>query len=173
MVQQAGVTPRNPHQRWQFAVEIGGFDAGFFTTCSGVQTENEVSRFSPGGSIFDQKVVGRTNFPPITLEKGKAQEKVADAYGLNESPTVSGRERLTKWEQRLTDRFEAFVVTDALAGALNRGTWFKAWSEASTLDDAERDHFDDLSRRFGPEALARDGQHFANLFAGHSKAREP
>lgn len=76
MVQQAGVTPRNPHQRWQFAVEIEGFDAGFFTTCSGVQTEHEVSRFSPGGSIFDQKVVGRTNFPPITLEKGKAQESL-------------------------------------------------------------------------------------------------
>lgn len=75
-MQHAGVTPRNPHQRWQFAIEISGFDAGFFTTCSGLNVEHEVSRFDPGGSIFSQKLPGRANFQPLTLEKGKAQESI-------------------------------------------------------------------------------------------------
>ena len=107
------------------------------------------------------------------FRKGKAQEKVADAYRLNDSPSVSGRETLTKWEQRLTDRFDAAVIKDALEGAFNRGTWFKAWSESSTLGDFELDEFADLSKRFGPEALSRDGESFANLSPGSSKAREP
>ena len=107
------------------------------------------------------------------LKKGEAQEKVADAYRLNDSPSVSGRETLTKWEQRLTDRFDAAVIKDALEGAFNRGTWFKAWSESSTLGDFELDEFADLSRRFGPEAFSRDGESFANLSPGPSKAREP
>ncbi len=107
------------------------------------------------------------------LKKGEAQEKVADAYRLNDSPSVSGRETLTKWEQRLTDRFDAAVIKDALEGAFNRGTWFKAWSESSTLGDFELDEFADLSKRFGPEALSRDGESFANLSPGSSKAREP
>ena len=106
------------------------------------------------------------------LKKGEAQEKVADAYRLNDSPTASGIERLTKWEQRLIDRFDAFVVKDALEGALNGGTWFKSWSEASTLGNVELEMLADFSRRFGPEALARDGESFANLFPGPSRARK-
>ena len=79
MIQQAGVTPRNPHQRWQFAVEVAGFETGFFTKCSGLDFDNELSRFAPGGSLFDQKVAGRMVFNPVTLEKGKSQEGIDSA----------------------------------------------------------------------------------------------
>lgn len=105
------------------------------------------------------------------LKKGVAQGKVADAYRLNDSPAVSGRETLTKWERRLTNLFDTFLVKDTLEGAFNNGTWFKAWSERSELDDVELDKFADLSRRCGPEALARDGQHFASLSPNLSKVR--
>ena len=105
------------------------------------------------------------------LKKGVSQDKVADAYGMNESPAVPGRETLTKWEQRLTDMFDDAVVKDSLEGAFNIGGWFKAWSERSDLNDVELVIFTDFSERFGPEALARDGQHFANFSLNLSKAR--
>ena len=104
-------------------------------------------------------------------KKGEAQGKVADAYRLNDSPAVSGRETLTKWERRLTDLFDTFLVKDTLEGAFNHGTWFKALSEQSKLDNAELDYFADLSGLRGPEALARDGQHFASLSPNLSKVR--
>ena len=103
------------------------------------------------------------------LKKGKAQGKVADAYGLNDTPTVSGRETLVKWERRLASLFDAHVIKDSLEGAFNNGGWHKAWSERSELDEYERQEFAELSRQHGPEALAWDGQRFASLSPNLSK----
>ena len=78
-MQHAGTTPKNPHQKWQFGVEIDGFDAAFFQKCSGIEVENQVSRFAPGGSQADQKTAGRSVYSPVTLELGKSQESVDNA----------------------------------------------------------------------------------------------
>ena len=107
------------------------------------------------------------------LKKGQAQGKVADAYRLNDSPAVSGRETLVKWERRLASMFDTHVIKDSLEGAFNNGGWFKAWSERSELNDAEHQDFAALSRRRGPEALARDGQRFASLSPKLSKVPSP
>lgn len=72
-MQSAGSTPSVPMQKWTFAVEIGGFDAAFFTKASGLTAKNQVSVFAPAGSLFDQKTPGRMAFDDVVLEKGKAQ----------------------------------------------------------------------------------------------------
>lgn len=88
-MQQAGVTPQNPMQQWQFAVEIGGFAASFFTECSGIEFENEVSKFAPGGSLSDQKTAGRVTYPPVTFKKGKNQTGVDNS--------------ILQWQQAIAD----------------------------------------------------------------------
>lgn len=62
--------PQNLYQNWQFAIEINGFDVALFRKGQEPKTEFEEVAFSPGGSMFDQKVAGRMKFDDITLEKG-------------------------------------------------------------------------------------------------------
>jgi tail tube protein gp19 len=78
-MQQAGVTPKSLHQRWQFGIEIGGFEVGFFTTASEVSVSNAVVEFNPAGSISAQKAAGRMTWDDVTLEKGWSQESAEDA----------------------------------------------------------------------------------------------
>lgn len=66
----AGVTPKDLIQSWQFAVEIDGFEAAYFTKADLPEAEFEEVTFAPAGSAFDQKLPGRAKFADITLEKG-------------------------------------------------------------------------------------------------------
>lgn len=92
--------------------------------------------------------------------KEKALELVADAYGLNHSERSAGPERLIKWEQRLVEHFDKFLVTDALETAFNLGTWYGHYKHSSELDEFEQEHFKELKDRYGEAALARDGRKF-------------
>lgn len=78
-MQQAGVTPKSLHQRWQFGVEIGGFEVGFFTTASEIKATNAIVEFNPAGSLSPQKAAGRLTWDDVTLEKGWSQESAEDA----------------------------------------------------------------------------------------------
>jgi phage tail-like protein len=74
----AGVTPQSLQQKWQFSVEIDGFDAAFFQKADFPKVEFDEVAFAPAGSMFDQKAAGRASFPDITLEKGVPQENVEE-----------------------------------------------------------------------------------------------
>lgn len=62
------VQPYN--QKWEFGVEIAGFNWGSFSKCDLPEFEHELSTFASAGSMQDQKFAGRNKFPPVTLEKG-------------------------------------------------------------------------------------------------------
>lgn len=66
----AGVTPQNLQQRWQFTIEIDGFDAAYFTQSGMPEVEFEESVFNPAGSMFPQKTAGRASFSDIEMQKG-------------------------------------------------------------------------------------------------------
>ena len=70
----AGVTPQSLQQKWQFAVEIAGFNPAFFTKADFPEMEFDEVEFNPAGSMFPQKAAGRAKFNDITLEKGVPQE---------------------------------------------------------------------------------------------------
>lgn len=73
-MQSSGVTPRSLQQKWQFAVEIDGFNAAYFTKSDFPEMEFDEVAFAPAGSMFDQKAAGRAKFNDITLEKGVPQD---------------------------------------------------------------------------------------------------
>jgi phage tail-like protein len=70
----AGVTPKSLQQKWQFGVQIQGFDAALFSKADLPEVEFDEVEFNPGGSMFPQKAAGRAKFNDITLEKGIPQE---------------------------------------------------------------------------------------------------
>lgn len=70
----AGVTPQSVQQKWQYSVEIDGFDAAYFTRSDFPEMEFEEVEFNPAGSMFPQKAAGRASFNDVTLEKGVPQD---------------------------------------------------------------------------------------------------
>lgn len=74
----AGVTPQSLQQKWQFGVEIDGFDAAYFTKSDFPEMEFDEVVHAPAGSMFDQKAAGRAKFNDITMEKGVPQESVEE-----------------------------------------------------------------------------------------------
>jgi phage tail-like protein len=73
MMNNVGVTAKSLHQKWQFGVEIDGFDVAYFTKAALPDFEFDEVAFSPGGAIFDQKAAGRVKFNDVTLEMGTPQ----------------------------------------------------------------------------------------------------
>ncbi|CAM2066713.1 Phage tail protein [Sulfidibacter corallicola] len=73
-MEHAGTMPKSLYQNWQFAIEINGFDVALFKKASLPKTEFDETTFSPGGSMFDQKVAGRAKFEDVNLEKGIFQD---------------------------------------------------------------------------------------------------
>ena len=92
--------------------------------------------------------------------KETALERVSDAYGLNLSEKYAGRERLIKWEQRLTKHFDDFLVTDALETAFNQGTWYNHYISTTDLDEFKQDHLETIENWYGAIAIARDGRRY-------------
>lgn len=70
----AGVTPKALVQKWQFGIEIAGFNSAYFEKATFPEIEFEETTFNPAGSAFPQKVAGRASFKDITLEKGVPQD---------------------------------------------------------------------------------------------------
>ena len=70
----AGNTVKSLYQKWQFAIELGGFNLALFQKATIPKTEFEEVAFNPAGSIFPQKAAGRVKFEDLTLEKGILQD---------------------------------------------------------------------------------------------------
>ena len=66
----AGVTPQALVQKWQFAVEVDGFDAAYFTSSDFPGFRFDKVEFNPAGSMFPQKAAGRMEFDDVTMSKG-------------------------------------------------------------------------------------------------------
>ncbi|MBI2766810.1 MAG: phage tail protein [Chloroflexi bacterium] len=56
---------------FQFAVEIDGLQAGWFTECSGLDMKTDVYEYKEGGlNGYTHKLPGRTSFSNLTLKRG-------------------------------------------------------------------------------------------------------
>ena len=54
-----------------FGIEIGGIMAGYFTECSGLNAETEVTEYQEGGvNDFVHKLAVRTKYSNVTLKRG-------------------------------------------------------------------------------------------------------
>src|SRR5215471_695304 len=63
-------TPVDLRQKYQWALEIGGFDAALFTECDSPSSEIEVVGFSGGGTLHDVQYPGRRKFSAVVAKKG-------------------------------------------------------------------------------------------------------
>lgn len=77
-MQDAVGTPRSLVQRWQWSIEIDGFDAALFSKATIPSIEFEETTFASAGAMFDHKAAGRATFDDITLEKGQVQDGADD-----------------------------------------------------------------------------------------------
>jgi phage tail-like protein len=57
-------------QKYQWALEIGGFDSALFTECDSPSSEIEVVSFSGAGTLHDIQQPGRRKFTAIVAKKG-------------------------------------------------------------------------------------------------------
>lgn len=75
------VTPPDLIHKFQFAVEIDGWEQAYFTKANLPEIEFDEATLAPGGSYFDVKLPGRAKFSDITLELGTRAD-VADDEAL-------------------------------------------------------------------------------------------
>ena len=140
-MQTAGNVPLSPHQMWQFAVELDGFDIAFFTEVEGQNFSNEESIFAPAGSLFDEKTAGRMKFDDLTLRKGKSQ--------------VSTDNPLFAWQQQIAD--------------VNLGVGTQPSQYLRTLDVVEYDRTGNEIRRFRYFGSFLKSVKFGNYKGGSSE----
>lgn len=74
--------PGNPRQKWQFKIEIDGFDAAYFVESDIPKLEIESVEFNPAGSVRSTKFAGRAKYEDITMKKGMPSEN-ADLTARN------------------------------------------------------------------------------------------
>ena len=63
----------DPLVGFQFAVEVGGMVTGYFTECSGIGSENEISEHkvvTDDGHEVVQKIPGRLKWNDVSLKRG-------------------------------------------------------------------------------------------------------
>jgi phage tail-like protein len=70
--------PGNPGQKWQWTVQINGFNAAWFEQCTFPSKELDVDTFNPAGSVRGTNFAGRAVVAEVTLKKGKKADS-ADA----------------------------------------------------------------------------------------------
>lgn len=60
-----------PFVSTRFWVEVQGITAGYFTECTGLNVETEVTDYAEGGvNDFVHRLPGRTKFTNVTLKRG-------------------------------------------------------------------------------------------------------
>jgi hypothetical protein len=94
------------------------------------------------------------------LSKGEAMDHVAQEYGLDDVPSMPGQNILLKWEQRLPQHFDRFLIEDALSAARNGGGWYEHLSKSADCDSFDRDHLELLEQTYGDATLAADGRRY-------------
>jgi phage tail-like protein len=63
-------TPVDLRQKYQWALEIAGFDSAYFTECDSPSSEIEVVMFAGAGTVHDIQNPGRRKFTAIVAKKG-------------------------------------------------------------------------------------------------------
>lgn len=61
---------KNWAQKWNFVVEIDGFQETGFETCDGLEGQGEVIERNEGGARYPHKEPGKASFGNITLARG-------------------------------------------------------------------------------------------------------
>lgn len=132
----AGVTPQSLQQKWQWGVEISGFDAAFFTQSDFPEIEFEEVEFNPAGSMFPQKVAGRASFSDVTLEKGVPQENTEENIldWIRQCITVAaGTGGVPTDYMRDVD----LVKYDRTGNEIQRFRLFNAWVKSAKFGEAD------------------------------------
>ena len=71
----AFATRRNPYRNFRFRITIPGFDVVGFSKVSGIRQATEVLPYREGGdNTVTRKLIGQTDFAPIVLERGLAED---------------------------------------------------------------------------------------------------
>jgi len=123
-------------QKWQWGIEINGFNAALFSKGQEPKTEFEEVAFAPGGSIFDQKLPGRVKFDDITLEKGITQDgadKAALTWLLTQLVAGVGIGALPEVALRDVD----IVRYDRTGKEIRRWTLHGAWVKVLEYEELE------------------------------------
>ncbi|CAM2070219.1 Phage tail protein [Sulfidibacter corallicola] len=131
-----GNMPKGLYQRWQFAVEINGFDVALFSKSNLPKTEFEEVTFNPAGSMFPQKLAGRVKFDDITLEKGVLQdgsEQAARDWITAIVDVNAGNGALPSDYMRQVE----LVQYDRSGSETRRWTLHGAWIKALEYDELE------------------------------------
>ena len=63
-------TRPEPVGELRFLVEIAGVEIGWFSECTGLQAEHEVTEYLPGGAVSPVKLRGAIKYPNIVLKRG-------------------------------------------------------------------------------------------------------
>jgi len=71
-------TPADMVHKFQFGVEIDGFEQALFQKCNLPEIEFDEATFGGAGSYFDMKLPGRAKFADIVLELGTRADTASD-----------------------------------------------------------------------------------------------
>lgn len=128
--------PQNLYQKWQFAIEVNGFNLALFSKGQEPKTEFEEVAFAPAGSMFDQKVAGRMKFEDITLEKGiraDGSDEAARTWVKQQANANYGVGALPQEYMRDID----IVRYDRTGMETRRWTLHGAWVKSLEYDELE------------------------------------
>ena len=111
---RAGVTPKSLMQKWQFGIEIAGFDAMLFEKSDFPELDFDEVKFAPAGSIFDQKAAGRAVFKDIKVSKAVSQDGFCDLLCVLSDFLFISAKTFVTFDDDLIDRkiFNAFETFD-------------------------------------------------------------
>lgn len=74
--QSPGAPPPEPYGALRFKVEIPGVEIGYFTECSGLTVEWEVTDYQEGGlNTHAHRLRGRAKYPNLVLKRGVTSEE--------------------------------------------------------------------------------------------------
>jgi phage tail-like protein len=87
-------TRLDPVGELRFRVEIAGVEIGWFSECTGLQAEHEVTEYLPGGASTPIKLRGAIKYPNIVLKRGITTEDALiewffEAQAPEERPDVT------------------------------------------------------------------------------------
>jgi phage tail-like protein len=139
----AGVTPKSVAQKWQFGVEVSGFDSAHFLKADLPSVEFEEVAHAPAGSMFDQKAAGRAKFDDITLEKSVPQEQTETSLltWIRQCITVTaGVGGVPSDYMRDVD----LTVHDRLGAEIKRYRLFNAWVKSAKFGELEGGSSDNI-----------------------------
>lgn len=128
--------PKNIMQKYQWAIEINGFNAALFSKGKPPTTEFEESVFAPAGSMHDLKSPGRVKFEDLTYEKGILADG-ADNSAVDWLTSQADFESGTGQNPEAFMRDVDIVLYDRSGSEIKRFRLHGAWIKKLEYDDLE------------------------------------